>query len=905
MKRKNYLGLMVAVMMVLVSLATSVSADFTETFDNVTVDELSPAWTLPNEESVETGIGSGVDALVLRRGTEVLLSELYATYSYPIVNGSPYYIDLDFSYSQGGTFQIRHLGDASWRCCYNIVDGYLQYSPEPFSWENLCEIEPDVKHTLRSVIYSFTNTMDIWLDGVLVGQGVQRPDMWSTNTFQIFLTGANTTVNIYRFARIMEDPANNFVQTFQDQTLESLEESGWKFEDLSSYSDSSIEVEKIVESTGSPIGSYLYLDRTKPGGEAQITYTPEESQSVPFQLSIDFLYWGQGVQSIVAEDEAGAEIAGIKLENGVMYTSSSGKKVTEYVEPYTVHNLSFKLSNGAALVYLDDAYIFMEETTAEALGKLRFINSAAASSDGALYGGLSLLKISAGDFTGDSGIVNINFAFKDADGQGINYICPVNNPTAVTGEASVINITTAEVSGRMVMAKYVNGVLKEIKLGEPFAVGAGEKANLEKLTMTQDTIEEGTSFKLFAFKGLESMEPIGESASVGAPEQLSTMIADSIVDQNNWNLYRIAKAMKKAKDGNPVVIGALGGSITEGAGASVESNRYADRVCDWWEEKFPGQITRKIAGVGGTDSYLGVHRMNEQLMQYNPDFVVIDFAVNDNGLVFQDYAYEEILRNVLGAENEPGALMVFFTNENYINAQVKEIPLGNYYSVPMVSPRNAIAKQYEAGNMTASEILADIVHPNDLGHWLASKYITSVLDEVYNNLDTYLAGSYTLPESRMFQPEKYADGQIFVSTNLEPETNEGWTPGYEIRYVPSWSSNFDGGWSATEIGSKITFEVEGKYISLLYERSNLPEMGRIKVTIDGSQEKALYIDSHFDNPYGGIALVSTEDLIEKTLPELEPGVHTVEIELVEPTAEKKAQGVVGNLFGLCGIMVSK
>lgn len=35
------------------------------------------------------------------------------------------------------------------------------------------------------------------------------------------------------------------------------------------------------------------------------------------------------------------------------------------------------------------------------------------------------------------------------------------------------------------------------------------------------------------------------------------------------------------------------------------------------------------AGIGGTDSYLGVHRVNKGVLEYEPDLVLVEFSVND------------------------------------------------------------------------------------------------------------------------------------------------------------------------------------------------------------------------------------------------------------------------------------
>ena len=45
--------------------------------------------------------------------------------------------------------------------------------------------------------------------------------------------------------------------------------------------------------------------------------------------------------------------------------------------------------------------------------------------------------------------------------------------------------------------------------------------------------------------------------------------------------------MKKAEAGEPVKVGFLGGSITQGSLSSTPETCYAYLVYKWWKEKFP------------------------------------------------------------------------------------------------------------------------------------------------------------------------------------------------------------------------------------------------------------------------------------------------------------------------------
>lgn len=81
----------------------------------------------------------------------------------------------------------------------------------------------------------------------------------------------------------------------------------------------------------------------------------------------------------------------------------------------------------------------------------------------------------------------------------------------------------------------------------------------------------------------------------------------------------------KLKKGTPVTIVYFGGSITNHPGYRIYSEK-------WFKEQYPkSKITAINAGIGGTGSDLGVFRIDDDVIKYNPDLVFVEFAVNDAG----------------------------------------------------------------------------------------------------------------------------------------------------------------------------------------------------------------------------------------------------------------------------------
>lgn len=80
----------------------------------------------------------------------------------------------------------------------------------------------------------------------------------------------------------------------------------------------------------------------------------------------------------------------------------------------------------------------------------------------------------------------------------------------------------------------------------------------------------------------------------------------------------------KLAHNQPVTIAYLGGSITHAAGG------YREQTLSWLRKKYPGaRITAVDAGVGGTGSDLANFRLKKDVLDYHPDLVTVEFAVND------------------------------------------------------------------------------------------------------------------------------------------------------------------------------------------------------------------------------------------------------------------------------------
>ena len=201
---------------------------------------------------------------------------------------------------------------------------------------------------------------------------------------------------------------------------------------------------------------------------------------------------------------------------------------------------------------------------------------------------------------------------------------------------------------------------------------------------------------------------------------------------NVGDVSRIREVMARAKRGGRLVIGFIGGSITQGSLSSTPQTCYAYRVYTWWKETFPqAEFVYCNAGIGGTTSEFGAARVGTDLLAERPDFVIVEFSVNDESTEHFKETYEGLVRKILGAAWNPAVLLVhnvFY--HNGANAQMMHAAIGRHYDLPSVSMQSSIYPEVVAGRIENRAITPDDLHPNDEGHALVASVITYFLEQV-------------------------------------------------------------------------------------------------------------------------------------------------------------------------------
>ncbi len=243
--------------------------------------------------------------------------------------------------------------------------------------------------------------------------------------------------------------------------------------------------------------------------------------------------------------------------------------------------------------------------------------------------------------------------------------------------------------------------------------------------------------------GFEAPPQIEEKPVDTASAEYKEMVAKSTIQMGNT--CRIAKLIKKAKAGEDVTIAYIGGSITQGAGATpINTECYAWKsFCGIKALLGDGENIHYVkAGVGGTPSEFGMIRFDRDVLRdgkVSPDLVVIEFAVNDEGDETKGDCYESLVRKSLALPGEPAVLLLFSVFADDYNLQERLIPVGKRYDLPMVSVKDAVVPQfYDRENriMTKGQYFYDCFHPTNLGHTVMADCIIQLVQRVMDAEET-------------------------------------------------------------------------------------------------------------------------------------------------------------------------
>lgn len=291
---------------------------------------------------------------------------------------------------------------------------------------------------------------------------------------------------------------------------------------------------------------------------------------------------------------------------------------------------------------------------------------------------------------------------------------------------------------------------------------------------------------------------------------------------------RIQNVLAKIRRGEPVVVAALGGSITTGYSANpIAKNSWAAKTAEWFDnlaKKNNSKIVFLNEGVSGTDSAFAAVRTKNHIIENKADLVILEFSVNDMWLSpsVRNRTYEGVIRQIMN--NSETAILALFLNTNDAGLpgqQKEQQKITDYYHVPHVSWKDCVLQNASAEIFNDFYDAPETVHPNNKGHDSIANCVIQKLDDYWKNLPA--DKKIPKPVKKLPAPaldDSYEFAQYYHKDNLKPAENDGWKEGTPRHDDWIKRGNVREGWQSNKAGGEIVFEAEGSVIGVTYCESD-------------------------------------------------------------------------------------
>ncbi len=382
---------------------------------------------------------------------------------------------------------------------------------------------------------------------------------------------------------------------------------------------------------------------------------------------------------------------------------------------------------------------------------------------------------------------------------------------------------------------------------------------------------------------------------------------DGYANPKEYTVRRgVPNFIRKCNEGKDVVIGYIGGSITK------SQDMYRLQSADQIAKLFPkAKMVGVNAGVAGTGSDLAACRLEEHMLQYSPDLLFIEFAVNGANAM----GVEGIIRQTIKANPETDIVLVYtlFGDQamDYVKGKLpasvsKLEPVAEHYNLPSVHMGMWAGflidegKMLWKGNVESAEgkevFSKDGVHPLRTG----GNYYASAVARAFNAMKSNrgkekLTLIEPLHKAHMERAKTIKPSDLGIDSSWNVIHCEGHKDYDTFKY---WFADI---YDATPASKPLKFKFKGNKIGLFDVGTK--DCGAIEIIVDGQK----LVGTKFRNQGSSVAqsaLVPLSDprfSVTRFAPQcmnpwlrgqtelfsLPEGLHEVEIRVVEFGREAK------------------
>lgn len=318
----------------------------------------------------------------------------------------------------------------------------------------------------------------------------------------------------------------------------------------------------------------------------------------------------------------------------------------------------------------------------------------------------------------------------DKDG---NVIEEIGGQDTIEGKIKLANMYSVDKPAVVIVAAFDGDTMINSTIAMQDTLPAG---GVKTADYSLTGVATAGELRVFVWQGLDSMTPLATT------------------------VYDFPNLKKKITFDDDIVIGYLGGSLTEG-GATWQNG-----VNEFFEEKYPeATVTAYNAGIGGTGSDMGAYRYERDILSHEPDIVFIDFAVNDTGkteAASKEYM-ENIVRKSLEADHAPYLVFLYTPQAvdkdstlytSWKNGVIWKEEIARYYGIKSINIYDYMYADFEAQKeansaLTFSDYLGNSgYYKTDSGEYNVHGGYEKYKEAILKELNESFASCFTKPESR-------------------------------------------------------------------------------------------------------------------------------------------------------------
>ena len=333
----------------------------------------------------------------------------------------------------------------------------------------------------------------------------------------------------------------------------------------------------------------------------------------------------------------------------------------------------------------------------------------------------------------------------------------------------------------------------------------------------------------------------------------------------------------------------IGGSITYGVGLdeSVREDKcYAGLVRDYLKESHP-DLKYINAGLNATGTNLGLYRIKDEILKYDPDLVFIEFAVNDFWTDPETICActEAILHKLRSSHPYCDIVFLYTTTKTvseclssggiYPSRTVHSFLAYRFGDILQIDVGEVLRDRILSGGKGYASLLPDTVHPNNEGHAIYFEKIKEVFEK------TITEAKILTEKAVLALPEPCKTEHPRFTAHIE-DADKAEKDGFST-VDSSLCGKYPHYIEAVTPGATLSYTFYGSKIDLFCMRA--ADSGDVFYSIDSLPEKKVSFWDKYCLEYNRAAILPLSDW----LPE---GEHTLKIRVSSEHAEQSKGNAV-------------